>query len=168
MDLYKFHPRPDQLDHHDVAHDIVPKLAWKKYTTVSQRKAREDIWAKDALIACEYARLVLGQERFKKGEDAISTNTDASFWYAQWILGSRFEKGEDAISKNGQNSLVYAMHILKGRFEKGEDVIAKDATLSYLYAIYVLNSRFEKGEAAIAGGLLSNKRNYQKKFKVKL
>jgi hypothetical protein len=99
MNLYKFHEKPSSVDHNATALDNVPKLVWEKPQSKDERKAREDIWAKDARCAYFYARYVL-KDRFEKGEDAIATDAHYAFMYATNVTRGRFEKGEDAITKS--------------------------------------------------------------------
>ncbi len=99
MNLYQFHKKPEVVDHHTTAPDHIPILAWDKYKTSDERKAREDLWAKDARYAYFYALDTL-KGRFKKGEDIIAKDPGYAYEYAMYILGTGFRKGEYAIANS--------------------------------------------------------------------
>jgi hypothetical protein len=123
MDLYSLHIEPHALHGHASAYDTVPSLVWARYKFDNAKlKENENIFAKDAQCAYEYARKMC--QRFPKGEAAIAKSALFSFKYAM-IVNERFPKGEDAIAKDAYLALQYAYEILKAPFPKAEAAIAK-------------------------------------------
>lgn len=123
MNLYQYHTDPKKLDLHDVAHDIVPELVWKRHFSKP--------------------------EELKKREKALAKNAKYAYLYAWQIIKGPFPAGEAAIAKDAEFSEAYAEKVLKGPFPKGEAAIAKDGFQSFMYAKYVLNGPFPAGEEAM-------------------
>ena len=59
-------------------------------------------------------------------ENEIIDSPRKSYYYASNILDDRFEKGEDAISTDPILSVRYALYVIGDRFEKGEPTIVMD------------------------------------------
>ena len=139
MNLYNLHSDPKSLDHHDEAHESVPKLTWKRYQGDDEEMMkREHIWAKDPWCSYTYADEVINGP-FKLGEVVIAKDAQYSYNYAKDILNGPFKLGEAAIAKHGFYSYLYARNILKGPFKLGEPEIAKDHLTSPVYAKHILH-----------------------------
>lgn len=123
MNLYKFHDKPESLDHYDLAQEcVLPELYW---------------------------RTLCDSNDSNKGISKIIASAIDSYYYAKDILEARFKLGEPAIAKDAEYSFEYAKNVLKGRFEAGEKAIAKDAEFSVEYSVDVLKGPFKLGEPAI-------------------
>jgi hypothetical protein len=86
MNLYKYHSKPETLDHYDKADEWVPTLAWDKY--------------KDQ------------PAELKKREKALAKNPKIAYFYALDVLKKPFPAGEAAIAKS-MWSYNYAIDVLK-------------------------------------------------------
>lgn len=71
---------------------------------------------------------------FKRGEETVATNADASLQWARLIINGKFELGEKIIATSPYHSMVYSIEVLDGEFKLGEDAIAEDSYCAYKYA----------------------------------
>ena len=130
MNLFNYHEKPHELDHHD-DQDLIPIIVWEKYKhNNAELKKREKMWARDPKTAYYYGAKC---DSFKLGEPAIAKEPNYSYLYAYYVIKGRFELGEPAIAKDAQLSYWYAANVLKGPFPLGEPVITKDAQYSHIY-----------------------------------
>src|SRR5215216_5866844 len=105
MNLYKYHSKPETLDHYDVAFDKVPKLIWGKYRDQpAELRKREKVLAKD---------------------------TKTAFLYAHHVRHGPFPAGETVIAQDPEAAVSYAEYVLRGPFPAGEAAIAKDPEIAY-------------------------------------
>ena len=74
MNLYKFHPDPENAPYREWAYENVPALIWERYSDEPEElKKRERVLAKDAYYAYWYARDVL-KGSFPAAEDTIANS----------------------------------------------------------------------------------------------
>lgn len=175
MNLYDFHDKPHQLDYHDRAIKVVPKVLWNRLKNgpIITLARHEDVWAKDAKIAYEYSKK-MGRP-FRAGEPAIATDGAASYKYAAYTLnGQRFKLGEPAIAKSRDYAYLYVQDILRQEWPEAEHTIftydkegammylsmildgvripriekyvAQDPYMANAYAQFGIGGRFEAGE----------------------
>ena len=146
MNLYKFHSKPETLDHYDEAHEKVPKLVWEKYKNhPAELKKREKVLARDPKTAYLYAQSVLNGP-FPAGEATIAKSAEYVHYYALQVLGKPFPAGEAAIAKSTKYAYFYTLYVLKKPFPAGEAAIAKDATYAYNYARNILKLSREEAQ----------------------
>ena len=116
MNLYKFHAKPESLNHYQIVSETNPEVFWEKYKN--------------------------NPIELKKREKYIAENTLYSYKYAVDVLKGPFPAGEEAISKVAEYACEYARYALKGPFPAGEAAIATDIFCSEDYAIDVLKKDF--------------------------
>ena len=98
-------------------------------------------------------------------ENVLAESPKYSYMYAKYILGDKpFPKGEPVIIQSYTYALDYARKVLKGRFPLGEELLSKDPDFAYLYARDVIKGRFPEGEEAIMS-LYHTKNDYIKFLK---
>ena len=98
-------------------------------------------------------------------ENVLAESPQYSYMYAKYILGDKpFPKGESVISQNYTYALDYARKVLKNRFPLAEELLSKDPDFAFLYARDVIKGRFPEGEEAIMS-LYHTKRDYIKFLK---
>ncbi len=114
MNLYKFHPNPELIEHYEFHHENVVNLFWDKYQdNPVELKKREEAIAKDAYYAYRYAKYIL-LNRFSLGEEAMAKDRYYAYYYAKDILHDRFPLGEEAIARVPMYAKCYAKEVIKG------------------------------------------------------
>ncbi len=114
-DLFKYHAKPESLEHGSRREELNRKEALKSPRT-----------------AFNYARDVI-KGRWPEAEDIISKDPPHAFLYATYIIGKRWLKGEKAISENSSWAYLYAHNIIKSRWPKGEKAISRDPVDKHKY-----------------------------------
>jgi hypothetical protein len=103
----------------------------------------------EPVVAVEYARFVLHNNRFPEAEKNIAASHKAAVLYADYVIKGPWPEGEDAISQNAATTHYYTQYVTHKPFPKGEEAISHYGTYSLEYATKILKHRFIKGEAAI-------------------
>jgi len=153
MNLYKYHNEPKELLNHSdelfkkVEQQTQLNKFWKRYFPHFVDKDT-DFLTSNAETSFVYAHSELNDTRFESGEDAIATDAEYSYKYANHVLEGAFPKGEAIMAKDNIYAYMYAAFLGKP-FPEGEEAIAFHSTYAYNYAINILNARFPKGEATI-------------------
>ena len=113
MNLYEYHPDPENALGYVTRYDDVPELVWEKYKKQPEElKKREATLAKEARYAYWYARYVL-MAPFPAGEPAIAKSSACAYFYAAEILNGPFPAGEAALAEDGHYAACYARYVLK-------------------------------------------------------
>ena len=173
INLYNLTTNPEELPGYK-QQDDVPELLWDKIRKMhpdlrpasigvmgaekrhaitvmnNEYKKHEDVWAKDAGTAYDYAKNIL-QGRFPAGEAAIKTDPEFAMMYAINILKARWPAAEPYILNGGDpvNIAVYCTNFKIKDWPEGVKVILTDITAISMYARSVINGRWEAGEQAI-------------------
>jgi len=153
MNFYEYHNEPEELIFYSVKFSVKMEKKveldkfWGRYFP---RYINKDFnfLTSNAEASFVYAHSELEDSSFEKGEDAIATNAEYSYKYANHVLNGVFKKGENVMAKDPIYSYMYAK-LLSKPFPEGEDAIAVHAIYAYNYAMDILNARFEQGEDAI-------------------
>ena len=133
MNLYQYHPDPENAPGYATRYDTVPELVWERYELqLYELKKREEVLAKDAKYAYEYARWVLNGP-FPAGEAALAKDAWYAYEYARWVLKGPFPVGEAVIAEDAQCAYWYARDVLGGPFPAGEATLAQDPAYSLRY-----------------------------------
>ena len=152
MNFYKFHLKPNTLDHYEHINDTQPDFFWEN--DLKYLKTKEDKIAKNAEYSVKYAILI--KTRFSLGEPVILKSPNDAVVYAKKVLKKPWPDAEKIIATDATASRFYAKDILKGPFPLGEKAIATSDMDSLYYAKSVLKSPFPKGEKAIIESEYSN------------
>jgi hypothetical protein len=154
MDLYKFHDKPEELDHHDIAHLHVPVLLKEKLEAdfIERRRWRNDgftdaeirMLAKDPATAywiavrnLSWGMDIIPKKYFPLFDKTVATSPRYALFYAEQILngpwvGSRVNKttaalAEKTIASNAHAALGYALGVLRKPWPQGEKAIMGSA-----------------------------------------
>jgi hypothetical protein len=175
MDLFKYHNKPETLNHYSKKNLLIPAAAYdtlyyNMYSNESEKVIAIATIAKDPEYAVSWAKHT--EKPFPAGEHCIATKGHARdiYAYAEDILLPAYQRGEiktprfieaeHRLAQNGQYACKYAEKILFDRFPEAEDAIAQHTFTALDYVQYVLvplvesgklkTAKFPKGEAAIA------------------
>ena len=165
LNLYRFHPQPQQLMGYADVTTKIPEFAWSSANTVAQKRKLEHVWAQYPEWAYKYAQDII-KGPWPPGEAAIAGSAEYAFRYARDVVRKPRAPGEAAIASNPHLAYLYARTVIKGPWPPGEAAIAGSADAAFEYALDVIGKRWPPGEAAIAGSDYAEE--YQKEFKVKL
>jgi hypothetical protein len=114
MNLYKFHSDPEILDHHDDAHQLIPKLFMVgRYNDFPENLSPTQIRAisKDPEYAYKYAFFVLKKRRWPEAEPYIMKDPEYARMYAQRIIAGRWPEAEPYIFKDEDATIFYNMFL---------------------------------------------------------
>lgn len=151
MNLYKFHSDPESLEHHDEAHQMVPKLIVDHIGIFPKDLSPAQIRAisKDPEYAYRYAYFRLGRQRWPEAEQHIMKDPEYARIYAQRIIKGRWPEAEPYIFKDEEAAIDYILHVSRQPVKQFEHLFLKDPNDAAGYAIDCLKSRWVEAEKII-------------------